>query len=406
MAEQQQQQQQQPQTAPRGRVQDKAALQQSNLKQLRDMLNKMSKQLEHALPSFLTPERMIRVATTTVQKNPRLLECAPVTVVGAIMQAAALGLEPDNVTGSAYLVPFWSTKMRRLECTLIPGYRGLMALARRSKEVAAFDARVVKAGDLFDFEYGTKHFLRHKPAMGMSQKNGVWQLPAADTPEPDTIAAYMVAYYGKGADLSQFHVMLRRELDQARQFTTSKDKEGNVTGPWIEHPDAMRTKTVIRRGCKLLPFSIELMTAVGLEERAIAGKSQNLGALVADDLGIAFAADDDAETDTGDGTGAEAPPDPELTAKIEAGFQALEFNEGRKTAKYQEFRGRLPELLQWLEAEALKHAKPAGEGSTVQNRGEGPVERATNDGSIGTGPDRNANIDQPRKPRASGRFKI
>jgi recombination protein RecT len=386
--------------------QDKEAQKASNMKDLREMLAKMSKQLEHALPKFITPERMIRVATTTVQKVPKLLECHPVTVVGAVMQAAALGLEPDNVTGSAYLVPFWNGKKRRLECTLIPGYRGLMALARRSKEITAFDARVVKAGDLFDFEYGTRPFLKHRPSRDMENRNGLWVLKgtAEGDREPETIAAYTVAFYGAapapGAPsanhLSQFHVMFRPELERAKQFTASRDfnDKEKIVGPWIEHPDAMFTKTVIRRACKLLPFSIELMAAVGLEERAIAGRSQNLGAIAADDLGVQFDADDDSDDAPAEGEGGEAAIDPALVKSIDEAFAALQYSEARRTTKMQEFRGRLPELLLWLQAEALKNATPAGQGSTEAAAAERREEPAR---------------EEPKaddKPRRSRRFTI
>jgi len=356
----------QQQERPRGGQDARAAAQQQNLVTLKDMLQKMQKQLEAALPKFITADRMIRVAVTTVQRVPKLLTCHPVTVVGAIMQSAQLGLEPDNITGQAYLVPFWNTKNNRMECNLIPGYRGLMMLARRSKEIKAFDARVVKEGDLFDYEYGSGQFLKHKPAMGMKldEKTGIYvPMVTKNGAEPETIAAYMIAFYSgapTGRDF-QFHVMARPELDKAKQFTKSRTQEGEITGTWIEHPDAMRTKTAIRRGSKLLPFSIELQMAVSLEERAIAGKSQNLGILAAESLGMSFDATDEDEPE---GNGQSEPSDPELVKKLDGLFLALGFKQAERTVKMQEFRGRLPELADWLQAEQAKRAKPAGSGTS------------------------------------------
>jgi recombination protein RecT len=403
--------------APSGGRQDRAALETSNLKSLRELFGKMQKQLEAALPKFLTAERMIRVATTTVQKVPKLLQCDPVTVVGAVMQSAALGLEPDNVTGSAYLVPFWNTKMNRMECTLIPGYRGLLALARRSKEISAVDAHVVKAGDTFDFEYGSNQYLRHKPALLMRPGNdGKWAVGL----EQDTIAAYMIAFYGtiprpgEKLPLSQFHVMSRPELEKHKAFTKSRDRNGEIVGPWIEHPDAMFRKTVIRMGSKLLPFSIELMTAVGLEDRAIAGKSQNLGALVAEDLNLRFDADTDDDDSGGD-------VDPALVKALDEAFAAINYTEARRTVKLQEYRGRLPELLEWLKAEALRHARPAGQGSTEAaaskdstkpdapqpaSTASTPAETITNAPGGPGGPAEKPAEDTKKKSTRAGRFKI
>jgi recombination protein RecT len=227
-----------PQGAPGGARsgrQDRAAFEASNLDTLRKMFDRLSKQLEAALPRHITADRMIRIATTTVQRVPKLLQCDPVTVIGAVMQSAQLGLECDNVAGAAYLVPFWNSKNNRLECNLIPGYRGLMMLARRSKEINTFDARCVKKGDKFDYAYGSAQFLLHQPLRERLE----------NPDDVETTAAYAIAFYPGGA--FQFHVMNRGELEKAKQFTKSRTREGEITGPWIEHPDAMRQKTVIRR---------------------------------------------------------------------------------------------------------------------------------------------------------------
>jgi recombination protein RecT len=395
--------QQQQQT--RGGRQDKEALKKSNLDTLRKMFAQMEAQLRSALPSFLTAERMIRVATTTVQRVPLLLECHPVTVIGAVMQSAQLGLEPDNITGQAYLVPFWNSKNNRRECNLIPGYRGLMSLARRSKQIAAFDARVVKQGDIFEFEYGSNQFLRHKPALAMAAKDGKYVLEQKE--EPPTVGAYMIAFYAgarssDGRTPCQFHVMMRPDLEKAKQTTKSRDRNENIVGPWIEHPDAMFTKTVIRRGAKLLPFSVELDTAVALEDRHLAGRTQNLGVLGAEVLGMDFQAADDEGPEGGDGEG-EGTIDPELVKRLDAGFTALQFSEARKTTKMQEYRGRLPELLQWLEAETLKNAKPAGEGSSTAAAASSEKNEPARPTNGGAG---NGGGEPAQKPRASGKFRI
>ncbi len=391
-----------------GRQNDRQAVAKSNLDTLRSMLGKMESQLRNALPRFLTPERMIRVATTTVQRVPKLLECDPITVVGAIMQAAQLGLEPDNVTGTAYMVPFWNSKQRRMECTLIPGYRGLMMLARRSKDIQAFDARVVKAGDLFAFEYGSRQFLTHKPAAAMALQNGGKDNGGAvykfdpKAPEPETIAAYMIAFYGSNG-LSQFQVMFRPELERVKEMTKSRNREGQIVGPWIEHPDAMFTKTVIRRGAKLLPFSIELQTAVSLDERAAAGRSQNLGLLVADSLGIDFTPapeDDDEQTHGEPGTG-DVVSDPARDSEVAALFSKLGYNDARQTTKLQEFRGRPADLLEYLRSEA---AKPIAE-ATTKPAAQDPATPA-NSGGTDAAAKPEKDTTKPAKKNTAAKFKI
>ena len=66
----------------------------------------MKPQIEAALPSVITQERFTRMALTAVSSNPKLADCTPQSFMGALMQAAQLGLEPNTPLGQAYLIPF------------------------------------------------------------------------------------------------------------------------------------------------------------------------------------------------------------------------------------------------------------------------------------------------------------
>src|SRR5512145_661767 len=95
---------------------------------VRDLLLRNKVQLEMAAPKHLTPDKLLRAALTSLSTTPKLLDCNPRSFLGAVIQCAQLGLEP-GVLGMAYLVPFGK------EVTLIPGYRGMLALARSSREI-------------------------------------------------------------------------------------------------------------------------------------------------------------------------------------------------------------------------------------------------------------------------------
>lgn len=64
------------------------------------------KQLATALPKHLTADRMARIALTEIRKNPALLKTQPESFMGAVMQAAQLGIELGSALGHAYLVPY------------------------------------------------------------------------------------------------------------------------------------------------------------------------------------------------------------------------------------------------------------------------------------------------------------
>lgn len=216
---------------------------------VRGMLEKMRDQIKMALPAHLTTDRMLRVAMTTIQRNPKLLDCTPQSLLGSIMQAAQLGLEPDGLLGQAYLVPYGKT------VTLIPGYRGLMQLARRSGEISTIQAHVVNARDSFTFSYGLEPKLEH--------------IPTQEEDSGPFVAVYAIARLKDGG--SQFVVMWRRQVDAIR-----KRSKAGVDGPWVTDYDEMAKKTALRRLFKLLPCSIELATAVSLDERAESGLPQDL----------------------------------------------------------------------------------------------------------------------------------
>jgi recombination protein RecT len=229
---------------------------QAKVANVRGLLTQMKGQLAMALPKHITADRMIRVALTCVQRTPKLLDCDPTSLLGAIVQSSQLGLEPDGITGQAYLIPYGN------QVQFIPGYRGLVDLARRSGRVTTIYARAVHEQDEFVRVYGTEEKLEHVPS---------------ESPEPGPLTfAYAVARFKDGG--VQFECMSRREIDAIRSRSQAANK-----GPWVTDYEEMAKKTVIRRLCKMLPLSPELATAVARDEQAERGIDQNLGLLLQSD---------------------------------------------------------------------------------------------------------------------------
>jgi recombination protein RecT len=236
---------------------------------IRAILEKSKPQIALALPRHLSADRMLRISMTSIRRTPALLACNPQSLLGAIMQAAQLGLEPDGVLGHAYLIPF------KEEVQLIIGYKGLIDLARRSGQLSTIYARVVCAKDQFEYAYGLTERLEHIPSTGE---------------EPgEIVAAYAVAKLKDGG--VQFEAMTRREIDAIR-----KRSRASNDGPWVTDFSEMAKKTVLRRLCKMLPASVELARAVALDERADLGISQQLEDVV--DAQIEVTAKDKPTLDT------------------------------------------------------------------------------------------------------------
>lgn len=239
------------------------------INQFRGVLERMKSQIQLALPKHVSPDRMLRIVLTTVQRTPKLLECTRESLLGCIVQCAQLGLEPDGLLGHAYLIPFFNSGQNRMECQLIIGYKGLLKLARQSGEIASISARVVHGKDDFEYEYGLAEKLRHVPSMD---------------PDPGPLVyAYAIFRLKDGA--IHFDVMGVREIEAIRK----RSKSGN-RGPWVTDFEEMAKKTVLRRASKMSPASIEdrMARALVMDERADAGLPQNI---------------DEDETSPGDGGG-------------------------------------------------------------------------------------------------------
>jgi recombination protein RecT len=219
---------------------------------------KIKAQMALALPKHMTSDRLARIALTEIRKVPTLAKCDQTSFLGAIMQCAQLGLEPGGALGHAYLLPFENRKKGITEVQFIVGYRGMIDLARRSGQIVSLTARTVHENDEFSYQYGLNEDMKHVPASG---DRGALQY------------VYAVAKLKDGG--VQFEVMSRSDVDKVR----AQSKAGNY-GPWQTHYDEMAKKTVIRRLFKYLPVSIELATAVTMDEKADAGVDQDNGSIL------------------------------------------------------------------------------------------------------------------------------
>ncbi|MED2763460.1 recombinase RecT [Bacillus thuringiensis] len=196
--------------------------------------------MESIVPKGMTPECLIRVGLNATTRNPKLLECSPDTIVGAVVNCGSLGLEP-NLLGHAYIVPFYNSKTGRYEAQFQLGYKGIMELVRRSGEVKAIYAHEVYEGDTFEFEYGLEKNIVHKPC-GEEDQNKI---------------THFYAVYKLKDGGYDFVVMSRKQVENHRDTFTKSQKNKVVFGPWKDHFVEMAKKTVVIKLLKIAPLSIE-----------------------------------------------------------------------------------------------------------------------------------------------------
>ena len=198
----------------------------------------LAPQIDDLLARQIGKERFMRVILNAFRATPKLMECSKASLGAALMNAAALQLEPNTPLGHAYLIPY------KDQCQLIIGYQGLVDLARRSGEVAEIMAHVVREGDEFTYTYGMNADLRHKPSEVRGRITHV----------------YAYARLTKGG--FPFVVMSAAEVEDLK----NRGAAGRgVKTPWDTDEEMMYCKTAVRRLTKYLPKTLELATALEVD---------------------------------------------------------------------------------------------------------------------------------------------
>lgn len=204
--------------------------------------DRVTQTLQRAGTRWLSAEQIKTQAMIAVARNPKLLNCSRFSFLESVVRAAELGLRFAGAGGEAYLIPYGN------KCTLIIGYRGLCALARRTGKVIRLEARCVHEKDSFKIEYGDSQKLIHKPHLG---------------PDRGEITCCYALGELRGGSV-QLEVMTRVQIDQIRARSRAGD-----TGPWKTDYEEMARKTVLRRLCKYLPFPTAFEDALAAEEPAM-----------------------------------------------------------------------------------------------------------------------------------------
>lgn len=217
---------------------------------LQQQIRSMEHQFAMAMPKGVEAAQLVRDVLTCLSTTPKLMEANPVTVLGAAMTCAQLGLRPGvPALGHAWILPFYSGRAREMQAQLIIGYQGYADLANRSGQIASQAARIVYANDHLDYEYGLDERLVHRPSMG-------------DRGEP--IAYYAVVKTTTGG--RYFEIMSRHEVEAHRdRFAMAKTREGKIIGPWADHFDQMAKKTAYLRLKPWLPKSTEVQHAIAAD---------------------------------------------------------------------------------------------------------------------------------------------
>lgn len=216
---------------------------------IKDWIKAMEPEIKKALPSVITPERFTRMALTAISVNPKLAECTPQSFMGALMNAAQLGLEPNTPLGQAYLIPYENKRKIKGEWTKVPevqfqlGYKGMVDLAHRSGEFLTIQAYEVYENDEFEYEYGLDPKLYHKPAM---------------TDRGNVICYYALYKLQNGGN--GFEIISKEDVEKhAKKYSQNY---GSKYSPWTNNFDEMAKKTILKKVLKYAPIRVEFQRGI------------------------------------------------------------------------------------------------------------------------------------------------
>lgn len=258
----------------------------------------MASKVRELIPSHLDYNKFKRAFIVNMTRNPKLLGCTQLSLLGSMVTCAQLGLMPDALNGEAWLLPFnnrkkvgdkWESVM---ECQLIVGYKGFRKLAMQTNTISNIYAVPVYEGDHFIEKLGLDRDIEHT--------KGDESARAYDDPAwvyANFKGVYAVVRFKDGT--KDFISMTKSKIEGRRKLSPSqknwdeslpKADRGKPfqtpVGVWLEHYEKMALKTGIRELCGTLTLSAELNQAVAIDETVeIRGENQrNAGELGGIDL--------------------------------------------------------------------------------------------------------------------------
>jgi recombination protein RecT len=235
-------------------------------------------------PTHLNTDRLLKTFTSAVLKTPGLAKASPLSMLGAAMTIAYLGLEPNSPLGLMYLIPFdvtvfnRATKQRdyvRTDVTPIVGYEGYLELINRGRMVKDIDCQLIWPGDVFENERGSNRHFKHV------------QNFVPHPPDMEPTFAYMFARTVTGGEYLELipAADVRKIRNMSQGYRTAVAARDNAIkngwtparvyteAPWVKHADAMWRKTPLRQGQKWLPGRTpEMALAAHLDEMGEAGR--------------------------------------------------------------------------------------------------------------------------------------
>lgn len=185
--------------------------------------------------------RFLAVAFAALASNSDLLRQAnPLSVIQAIKDAAALGLEPTGLAGEGAIILYGQTAQFQ------PMWRGYLKRIRNSRKVLDIDCQIVYLNDQFSVRLGTDPFIDHTPLLFGERDEASGEFLEQ---RGGYRGAYAWALMPSGKHIIEW--MPESDINEVRdRFSKGANRSDS---PWKTAWPEMARKTVIRRLAKRLP---------------------------------------------------------------------------------------------------------------------------------------------------------
>lgn len=187
---------------------------------------------------------------STVNANPKLAECTPISIMNGAMIAASLNLPINPNLGFSYLIPFKGVAQLQL------GYKAFIQLAQRSGQFKTINVSDVRDGEITHMDRLTGEII-------FDWKEDRLKLP-------------VVGYVGYMELLNGFKktlYMTKSELEAHGMRFSQTMKQG--FGLWKTDFDAMASKTVIKLLLsKYAPLTTDMQTAALADQSIVKGEGE------------------------------------------------------------------------------------------------------------------------------------
>lgn len=202
--------------------------------------------------SSMTASKFKQIVISELERSPKLQEVFlknPASLFASILHCAEIGLNPSQMIGEFYFIPFKDTIIAVL------GYKGLLTLLMRSDKVKKIWCEIVYEGDDFEYELGLEPKLVHTPNHSSIRNSST--------------VKYIYAC-AKINDEVIFKVMAKQEIQQIANM--AKYKNDLYFNDAKDPEQWMAKKTVLKQLAKLMPRDDDrLKKAISMDDNIEGG---------------------------------------------------------------------------------------------------------------------------------------